>query len=43
MRDRAPVIPFNSNDLDHFNNFDHLDHRQSLKIGLSALSVDTAR
>ena len=34
------MIPFNSSGLDHLN---HLDRRQSLEIGLSALSVDTAR
>jgi hypothetical protein len=36
-------MPFNSSGLDHLNPFNHLDHRQSLEIGLSALSVDTAR
>jgi hypothetical protein len=33
-RQALPVMPFNSSGL---------DHRQSLEIGLSALSVDTAR
>jgi hypothetical protein len=42
-RQALPVMPFNSSGLDHLNRFNHLDHRQSLEIGLSALSVDTAR
>ena len=36
-RQALPVMPFNSSGLDH------LDHRQPLEIGLSALLVDTAR
>jgi hypothetical protein len=37
------VIPFNSSGLDHLNHFNHFNYRQSLEIGLSAFSVDTAR